>query len=301
MPAPASDERVQNLRNRAAGPWKSTVPAASFRRSVAPLSDSAAVRQNHGMNLTEAGVRPDAEEAVAAASPVRRRSPARLAVVIAAVAACALAVAAFAATRVPEFYRQRLVFDRAEDAGGRLVSDVSALHASFIREGAWEAAFSERDVNAWLAHDLPRNHGRLLPRAVSEPRLRFTPRRVHAAVRIGGGLASTVAVLVAEVQLREPNQLGIVVEDARLGSLPLPRGLVLGEIRRRFDQIGMVTAVRRLDGRTVLVVYIPSTHESGGMSHWLESLSIGEGTVAFAGHTRPGRSPPVVPSDGGGS
>ena len=253
------------------------------------------------MNVTEAGILPVADDAVVEASPAKRRSPARLAVVVTAVLAVALAVAAFAATRLPEFYRQRLEVAGAEDSARRLVSDISALHAAFIREGAWEAAFSEHDMNAWLASDLPRNHGRLLPRAVSGPRLRFTPRRVHAAVRIGGSLASTVAVLVAEVQLREPNQLGIVVEDARLGSLPLPRGLVLGEIRRRFDQIGMVTAVRRLDGRTVLVVYIPSTHESGGMSHWLESLSIGEGTVAFAGHTRPGRSPLTVPSDDGGS
>ena len=292
---------VRNLQNRAAGPWKSTVPAASFRGPEPPLSDFAAVGQNHAMNVTEAGVLPVANDAVVAASPAKRRSPARLAVVIVALVAAALAVAGFAATRIPEFYRQRLAVDRAEDSARRLVSDVAALHASFVREGAWEAAFSEHDVNAWLASDLPRNHGRLLPPAVSGPRLRFTPRRVHAAVRIGGSLASTVAVLVAEVQLREPNQLGIVVEDARLGSLPLPRGLVLGEIRRRFEQIGMVTAVRRLDGRSVLVVYIPSTHESGGMSHWLESLSIGEGTVAFAGHTRPGRPALVAPSAGSGS
>ena len=292
---------VRNLQNRAAGPWKPTVPAASFRGPKPPLSDSTAVGQNHSMNVPEAGALPVAEDVVVEASPAKRRSPARLAVVITALVAAALAVAGFAATRTPEFYRQRLEVDRAEESARRLVSDISALHASFIREGAWEAAFSEQDINAWLASDLPRNHGRLLPRAVSGPRLRFTPRRVHAAVRLGGSLASTVAVIVAEVQLREPNQLGIVVEDARLGSLPLPRGLVLGEIRRRFDQIGMVTAVRRLDGRTVLVVYIPSTHESGGMSHWLESLSIGEGTVAFAGHTRPGRSPLAVPSDDGGS
>lgn len=266
---------------------------------VVLLSERAPVGQNHAMILTEAGVQPDADEAMSAARPARRRSVARLAVVLAAVATAAVAMAGFAATRVPEFYRQRLVIDGAEDASRRLVSDVSALHAAFIREGAWEAAVTERDVNAWLATDLPRNHGRLLPQAVAEPRLRFTPRRVHAAARIGPGRGSPVAVVVAEVQLREPNQLGVVVEDARLGSLPLPRALVLGEIRRRFDRIGMVTAVRRLDGRTVLVVYIPSTHESGGMSHWLESLSIGEGGVACAGHTRMGRPPVTEPAGGG--
>jgi len=306
----AAGRRLRDAWNRAAGPWNprfrrldsgGAEPGGSFPGGESPLSDSAAVGQNHVMSLTEAGVQPDAEDTVVAASPTRRRSVLRLALVLATLAAGALAMAGFAATRVPEFYRQRLAIEGAEDSARRLVSDVSALHASFVREGSWEAAFSEHDINAWLASDLPRNHGRLLPQAVANPRLRFTPRRVHAALRLGAGLASTVAVLVAEVQLREPNQLGIVVEDARLGSLPLPRGLVLGAIRRRFDQIGMVTAVRRLDGRTVLVVYIPSTHESGGMSHWLESLSIGEGTVAFAGHTRPGRSPLATQSDGGGS
>ena len=104
---------VRNLQNRAAGPWKSTVPAASFRGPEPPLSDFAAVGQNHAMNVTEAGVLPVANDAVVAASPAKRRSPARLAVVIVALVAGALAVAGFAATRIPEFYRQRLEVDRA--------------------------------------------------------------------------------------------------------------------------------------------------------------------------------------------
>ena len=78
-------------------------------------------------------------------------------------------------------------------------------------------------------------------------------------------------------ELRDPNQLGITVVEARIGSLRLPYGLILGEIRQRFDRLGMVTSIRRLDGRSVLVVYIPSTHESGGMTHWLESLAITAG------------------------
>jgi len=45
------------------------------------------------------------------------------------------------------------------------------------------------------------------------------------------------------------------------------------------------TSTRQLDGRSVLVVYIPSTHESGGPSHWLEALSIGDGSLAVAGRT----------------
>jgi hypothetical protein len=195
---------------------------------------------------------------------------------------------------VPDFYRQRQASADTSDAVGeqaarRIVSDVSALHASFIREGNWEAVFSESDINAWLATDLPRNHARLLPSMLSAPRVRLSPQRIQVGLRVGSGLVSAVGWIVLQLQLREPNQLGLVVEEARLGGLPLPHGPIQQEIRRRIDQLGMVTTVRRLDDRNVLVVYIPSTHESGGMSHWLESLSIGEGSIAFAGRTLSGR------------
>ena len=82
------------------------------------------------------------------------------------------------------------------------------------------------------------------------------------------------------------NQLGIVVTDVRLGGLPLPRGPVTHEIARRIDALGMATERRRLDGRTVLVVYIPSTHDAGATSHWLESLALEDGAVLVGGVTR---------------
>ncbi|MFZ4731657.1 MAG: hypothetical protein ACOYK7_03860, partial [Pirellulales bacterium] len=44
---------------------------------------------------------------------------------------------------------------------GRLISKVSALHSAASRPGRWEGVFTEDEVNAWLATDLPRNHPRL--------------------------------------------------------------------------------------------------------------------------------------------
>jgi hypothetical protein len=242
-----------------------------------------------GMTVFDPHGRAGAEGAAASAS-VHRRTGLRIAAAVSAIAAVTIVVVAVVASRSPEFYRQRLTMATAEASARRLVSDAAALHASIVREGPWEAAFTENDINAWLAVDLPRNHGRLLPDWLAEPRVRLEPRRVQLAVRVGHGLASAVAAVTAEVVLREPNQLGIVVEDAHLGGLPLPRGPVLTELRRRCDQLGMVTSVRRLDDRSLLVVYIPSTHESGGMSHWLETLTLGDGSIAITGQTRAGRA-----------
>lgn len=218
--------------------------------------------------------------------PSRRPITAWMMAILAGIIAI-IVVALVAASRVPESFRGPAIAARpdAADAARRFVNGVSALHASFIREGSWEAAFTEDDVNCWLATDLPRNHRDLLPAGVTDPRIDLHPRRVEVSARLAvAGLRPVVTVDLG-VRLREPNQLGVTVDDVRIGAIPLPGGPILAELRRRFDRLGMVTSVQRLDDRSVLVVYIPSTHESGGPSHWLESLSIADGSVAVAGRT----------------
>jgi hypothetical protein len=47
------------------------------------------------------------------------------------------------------------------------------------------------------------------------------------------------------------------------------------------------------------MVYIPSTHDAGATSYWLESLSIGDGELLMAGETRSSsaiRERPAPPS-----
>jgi transposase InsO family protein len=80
--------------------------------------------------------------------------------------------------------------------------------------------------------------------------------------------------------------LAIVLDQAHVGAIPLPRAPILRELSRRISRLGMVTDLRRLDGRLVLMVYIPSTHDAGATSYWLESLAIGDGELLIAGETR---------------
>lgn len=196
-----------------------------------------------------------------------------------------------AAAWSPAFYRARLSADgsaAAEQAARRLVTTVSAMHADFLRVGRWEGLLDERDVNAWLAIDLPRNHADVLPVAVLDPRVEFLPGRLRAGVRLGRGLVSATCWIEAEVSLRETNQLGIRLVDARLGGLPLPRGPILRQLARRLERLGTATETMWRDGRGLLVVYIPSTYQAGGMSHWLEAVRFAAGELAVAGETRQG-------------
>jgi hypothetical protein len=175
---------------------------------------------------------------------------------------------------------------QAEAAARRVVTKAAACHAAISRPGAWEAAVTADELNAWLAIDLPRNHRNVLPRGVSQPRLLFQPKHALVGARVGYGPLTAVASLDFEIQLRDVNHLAIVLEQARLGAIPLPRPPILRHLAERIGTLGMVTDLRMLDGRLVLMVYIPSTHDSGGTSYWLESLSIGAGELLLAGTTR---------------
>ena len=238
-----------------------------------------------------AGIRP--EPTIEPSQPTIRRRLRRLGLAAAVAAVCAVVVVGMLVRHEPAFYRSRTAAALEGEPppghvqqGRRLVTKLSALHADFLRPGPWEAVVAEAEVNAWLATDLPRNHSRLLPAGFSMPRVAIGPRRVRLGARVGGAVLGSVASLDLEVSLRDVNQLGIVLSDARLGGLPLPRGPVIHEIARRIDALGMATELRRLDGRPVLVVYIPSTHDAGATSHWLESLSFEDGALLVAGVTR---------------
>jgi hypothetical protein len=195
----------------------------------------------------------------------------------------------------------------AEDVGAvdvealarRAVTKASAWHASISRPGGWELAVTADELNAWLAVDLPRNHPRWLPQGVSGPRLVFRPRHVVLGTRVGYGPLTAVAWLDCEVVLRDVNHLMIVLEQAWLGAIPVPRAPILRELSSRISKLGMVTDLRMLDGRMVLMVYIPSTHDAGATSYRLESLAIGDSELLMAGETRSSadsRERPTPPS-----
>lgn len=172
-----------------------------------------------------------------------------------------------------------------ERAAARLVTKVAALGTALREDGSWGMALTDAEVNAWLATDLPRNHARLLPRGLSEPRVRFRPHRVEVAMRTGTGLFSTVVWCDLRMTLRGVNQLGITAEAAAAGAVPLPGGPVLAELGRRLAAAGAVAELRRLDARTVLVVYIPAIRGGSGTEGRLKSLRIDDGEVVVAGTT----------------
>lgn len=197
----------------------------------------------------------------------------------------------------PGFYREagRAAADGGKDGqpevlSRRLVTKASAWHAAVSAGGAWDAAVTAAEINGWLAVDLPRNHAALVPRGVAEPRVALRPKHVLCGVRLRYGPLTSVAWVDFEILLRDVNELTITVERARLGAIPLPRTAVLNALADRIGALGMVTDLRPSHRGPELVVHLPSTHDAGATSYWLQSLSISDGDLLLAGETRSTRN-----------
>jgi hypothetical protein len=217
-----------------------------------------------------------------------RRNPSRLrsllAVVVAAVGG--LLVTLICVRHEPALLAGQAVPDAAaEREAARLLTKSVSLHAAAGRKGAWDAIFTDSEVNGWLATDLPRNHPRLIPAGMSAPRVRFTRDRLAGGARLHWGPLSAFGWVDFEVRLRGGNQLSLAPRDARLGLVPLPRGLVLTRVARAIAATGAVTEIRRLDGEPVLFVSLPSMGGSSAARLRLESLHLDAGEIILAGLT----------------
>ena len=199
---------------------------------------------------------------------------------VAAGAAAIVAVAIVAARQAPGWYRERLTARDAAAAARdarRLVTTVAGLRTAAGQPGSWGAAIHERELNAWLADELPRNHAAALPAGWSEPRIRLEPGRMLVAARAAVGPFSGLVTCDLEVRLRAVNQLECAVAAARLGVIPLPPGPFVHRLAALLGRLGFVTEQRRLDGRPVVVVSL------GGRGVALEGLSVDSGELVVAG------------------
>lgn len=154
---------------------------------------------------------------------------------------------------------------REEDAlrlSGRLITTASALRAAAVRPGTWDAVVTDDEVNAWLGHDLPRNHPRLLPAGWSAPRVAFADDRCWLGVRRWIGPVPALVWVRAEVRPRDGGAIELAVDGAGLGGLPLPGDALLARIGSGLRRAGLSVTVGRLDGANRLLVHLTAGHSA---------------------------------------
>jgi hypothetical protein len=188
-------------------------------------------------------------------------------------------------THQPDFYRE-LVANAAPDrraAAERFVARSLQLRNDIMNEPRWEAAFSDKQVNAWLAEDLVTHFADQIPPGVHEPRVSFEMDHVTLAFQMEHGPIRSVITVVARVRVPEENALALTLEKIRAGVLPVPADQILERITEHAIAHGMDLRWTR-DGElpVALIRYRPNHRRRDIV---LEHLQILNGQIRLSGRS----------------
>jgi hypothetical protein len=196
--------------------------------------------------------------------------------------------------QVPQFYAASVPPElsppeQEEQArlGDEFEREVLELHNDTGREGQWQAVFSDREVNAWLAVDLVQNHPRALPPDLIDPRVRIGADRLQVACRYQGERLETVVSIEADAYLTDkPNQLAVRICGFRAGVIPLPLKQLMDRVTDAARKGGVQLVWSQQDGDPVALLQVPAEHQQfPGRELCLETLELRDGEIFLAGRT----------------
>lgn len=193
--------------------------------------------------------------------------------------------------KVPDFYREamatQLTPQKQQEIGRQLERQAAELHNEVRREGPWEAAFADEQVNAWLAVDLGEKLPSTLPEGVSDPRVKISPDRIQTACKYETDGFSTVVSLETDVYLTDkPNQVAVRIRNVRAGSVPLPFRGLLDQVADSARRNGVDLRWSQQDGDPVALIQIPNRQQQDPPREiHVESLEVRDGEIHLAGRT----------------
>lgn len=223
-----------------------------------------------------------------------RRTPIKRRWIVLALAPIALAAAAAAVWGSlgyqPDFYRRKAAMppERRRAEARHFVSHSLQLRNDIMNEPRWEAAFSDEEVNAWLAEDLVAEFADQIPPGVRDPLVAFEPGRAILAFKLDDGPIRSLIWAVARVEVPEDNVVALTVEKIRAGALPVPAEGILDRLAAHARARGLdVRWERDDDGLPVAYVrYRPDRRRADVI---LERLDLLDGRVRLAGRSHRAR------------
>ncbi len=201
---------------------------------------------------------------------------------------------------VPPHFYQSVVDIGSDDksVAGRFVTQVAAVTNQLRHEKKWGVSVREEEMNAWLGHDLPRNHPDILKTTqwgrLSRPRIKLEPQLARIGIEVSTWGVTAVAWADVEIKLKLSNQFALTVRRAGLGQLPLPRNAILEECSKTLKTAGLHTEMQRFRDRTLLLATVPErlahsdslNPKNPKSRHWqVDSLRIDRGSITVAGRS----------------
>ncbi len=186
----------------------------------------------------------------------------------------------------PKFYAKSLQVERSilarksREATEKTTETFAKLTP--LRSG-WETKYTEDEINGYLAVDLARDHPKILPPEIKDPRISLQNEKLEFACQIENGTFTGVLNLVMDVKFPQTNRCEIRFQVARLGLLPFSRETVRDLLADGFRQSGVKVETPTIEGDPALVLDFQIPIQEKKLSLLLESLTIENGEISFSG------------------
>ena len=189
-------------------------------------------------------------------------------------------------THKPKFYQELVDHQPGEDVEAeakRFVAQSLQLRNDIANEPNWEAVFSDREVNAWLAEDLVTHFADQLPPEVHEPRIAFEADRITLAFGLDQGPVRSVIWVVARARVPEDNVIALTLEKIRAGALPVSPDRIVKTLTDQAKKNGLdVTWSKEGNLPVATIRYRPDRVRQDVV---LERVSIREGQIRLNGRS----------------
>ena len=162
------------------------------------------------------------------------------------------------------------------------------LRNQALQEGDWRAAFTDDQINAWLADELPKKFPDLLPKEISKPRIKITEKEILAACGYQDQRISTVFSLAMSARLTDqPNEMALTIRSVKAGLAPVPLSRILPMAKERAaKEAPEIRWTTDEDGSPVMLIPLRFADDDSETDIQLKTLELQEGALDFSGSTK---------------
>jgi len=176
--------------------------------------------------------------------------------------------------------------EKQVEAGEEFERQALDLRNDARHTGAWEASFTDTQVNGWLANDLNEKFPGRLPTTIQDPRVKFVADNAKIAFRVKTTKMDAVIIVGVDVYLTDkPNELALRLRDAHAGLLPLPKKQVVDTVTKAAAKLNVPVVWSQNDGDPVALLQIPEQIEQIDGRLTLETVEVRDGEIHFTGRT----------------
>ena len=154
------------------------------------------------------------------------------------------------------------------------------------QEGRWNALFTAKEVNGWLAVDLGKNLANLVHGSLSDPRVAIDEDTLMVGCRLRRGDVITVLSLSGDAFLTGPNTVAVRIRRAQAGALPLPVGRIERYISEAANRSGLTVQWRQVDRLPVALISFPPPRTEADRLVQIDTLRFGKGEIYLSGSTQ---------------